>query len=418
MLQRQKRTEKIARAMQETRKGTSLRRAAKMFGIANSTLGDYLRPYIGKEIPFDALFAKNLLSKTYSFTTFSNEQENQLITECNQLARLGYPYSAAQVIEVAQNEVMLAGSNKAGTKLPTIEWFYKGFMKRHPDFNTHRPKTKDKYVLDDETITTYFIELDKAMSEAGVKDRPLHIWNLDETGVILDPTTTSSKVVSYKHGITAGKSPDTTLISAASAIGEILPPYFVYKGLRASQTMQANTPEGTVFKGSESGWPNSLNAKDFITNHFCQHVTRRPILLLYDGYNTHFPTSLIEEAKQQDIHLFVLPPHSKHCVFERLKQQLAVDINMWASEHPMQVLQKEELPALMCTSRNTSLTVDAIVYGFRKSGVFDSRDLPLMYVLREAAAAAEISSTDGITEANKKTQKSSAKMRRNVVPYI
>ena len=49
-----------------------------------------------------------------------------------------------------------------------------------------------------------------------------------------------------------------------------------------------------------------------MNTHFSQHVTTRPILLLYDGHTSHYTAQVIAEAKEQGIYLFALPPHTSH----------------------------------------------------------------------------------------------------------
>ena len=125
------------------------------------------------------------------------------------------------------------------------------------------------------------------MQIVGCTDTPVDIWNLDETGVSLDhnPPKIYTCLKDKVFSITAGKSPTTTLVSAVNAIGECLPPFFIFKGVRVTEEMKTGILDGTEFRGSETGWINSVIFIDFIVNHFAKHVKRRPCLLLYDGHS-------------------------------------------------------------------------------------------------------------------------------------
>ena len=51
----------------------------------------------------------------------------------------------------------------------------------------------------------------------------------------------------------------------------------------------------------------------WLTDHFIVNaVGVRPILLLMDGHGSHFQPDLIEFARQYDIILFCLSPHTTH----------------------------------------------------------------------------------------------------------
>jgi hypothetical protein len=45
---------------------------------------------------------------------------------------------------------------------------------------------------------------------------------------------------------------------------------------------------------------------------FCQGRSDDTILILCDGHRSHISVDLVEWAKQQNIVLFVLPPHTSH----------------------------------------------------------------------------------------------------------
>ena len=177
------------------------------------------------------------------------------------MGKIGYPYASWQVIDLAQNmAALMLDWSLPKSRLPTRSW-YKEFLQRHPDFKMGRPKKRELYKLQvtPETIHEYFNELQKTMDEANINAQPKKIWNLDETGVVLDHSAPRvlMKAKDKCEMVSCGKSPTTTLIAAVSAYGESLPPYIVHKGQRATDEMKEGTLEGTVFKGSDSGWSNS-----------------------------------------------------------------------------------------------------------------------------------------------------------------
>ncbi len=49
----------------------------------------------------------------------------------------------------------------------------------------------------------------------------------------------------------------------------------------------------------------------WFSNHFLQHaVISRPLLLMLDGHSSHYTLDLIQSAKDNDVVIFCLPPHT------------------------------------------------------------------------------------------------------------
>jgi hypothetical protein len=100
--------------------------------------------------------------------------------------------------------------------------------------------------------------------------------------------------------------------------------------------------EGSKFTILENGWVTCDIFLDFFKNHFLTNVTERPAILLYDGHATHIIAGIIKIARESNVHLFVLPPHSSHMLqpldvaaFSPFKQQLNSEIHNYlqSSEH-------------------------------------------------------------------------------------
>ena len=68
---------------------------------------------------------------------------------------------------------------------------------------------------------------------------------------------------------------------------------------------------------SENGWTDDFLCKEWFTKSFVPQATARntshkPILLIYDGHGSHDTLNLIELAREHNIILFCLPPHTTH----------------------------------------------------------------------------------------------------------
>ena len=74
-----------------------------------------------------------------------------------------------------------------------------------------------------------------------------------------------------------------------------------------------NEVPGTRFAVSDKGWIDQELFNFFLTEHFMANaVSHRPILLLLDGHSTHFELRSLQFAKENNIIIFCLPPHTTH----------------------------------------------------------------------------------------------------------
>lgn len=344
-------------------KNITIRGSARLHGIPESTLRRRLRDPRGENVNMGGP------------TIFTKSEETQLAQHCIEMAERGYGYTRWQIIEIARN----MSTAKEKNLTPTKHWFY-SFLGRFPQVKMVQPKKREKVRSDvtNLSISTYFTELKQILDTYNLLNQPAKIWNVDETGISLDHTP--PKVLSMRgcqpFSVTSGRSSTTTLIAAASALGQTIPSYVIYKGQRLTHELVSEGMEGSKFTTSPNGWVTSDIFLDFFANHFLQHVTERPLILLYDGHSTHITFDIIETARQSDVHLFVLPPHSSHLlqpldvsVFSQFKKHLNTEMHKYMHSNPTCVITRQLLPSMISRAYERSMSVSNIMAGFRKTGI-------------------------------------------------
>ena len=110
------------------------------------------------------------------------------------------------------------------------------------------------------------------------------------------------------------RSGTTTIISCGNASGTAMPPFFVSKGKQWNADLLKGKSPGAAAMMSDSGWCNSSIFKSYLEEHFMTYAQRprsedQKLLILYDGHKSHVCSPLIEWARDNNIILFVLPPH-------------------------------------------------------------------------------------------------------------
>ena len=112
--------------------------------------------------------------------------------------------------------------------------------------------------------------------------------------------------------------------------------------------------------------------------HFLKYVqsrdSSRPVLLLYDGHHSHISLSLIKWAQENNIILFVLPPHTSHILqlmdvgcfgpFETLYQQ---EVHKCMRQSVRRSVTRYDICSLVCKVYEKSLNPDNLRSSLKKN---------------------------------------------------
>ena len=146
----------------------------------------------------------------------------------------------------------------------------------------------------------------------------LNRWNVDETG--LTTLQTTQKVVAEKGSKHVGSAVSqergklVTLCCAANALGNTIPPFFVFPRVKTQQSWLLTAPPGSVATGhmSQIGWQN-IDTFLMWMQHFVKYAKPsaiQPLLLILDNCSSHVDLSVIDFAKEHHITLPSFPLHS------------------------------------------------------------------------------------------------------------
>jgi hypothetical protein len=130
---------------------------------------------------------------------------------------------------------------------------------------------------------------------------------------------------------------------------------------------------------SENGWTDDFLCKEWFKHSFIpqattQNASGKPILLIYDGHGSHEKLELIRLAREHNIILFCLPPHTTHKLqpldvgvfgpFQRAWSERCDEIvEDTGEEMPREDFVKEYMGV-----RNKTFKSTTIISAFRKSG--------------------------------------------------
>ena len=201
----------------------------------------------------------------------------------------------------------------------TNGWFA-SFISRHPEMSLQKgdctAQTRKSAVDNRHAIEQYFADLKECLENDDLMDKPSQIYNFDEVGVPLDHrpphviVKKGQKKVRYRS---SGNKNQVTVVACINAAGSAMPRYVIFDAKNLNIDWTEGEMPGTTYGLSSNGW---IDMKLFylrFTKHFLQHaVSARPLLLLMDGHSSHYCPETIRYARQHDIILFTLQPHTTH----------------------------------------------------------------------------------------------------------
>ena len=105
-----------------------------------------------------------------------------------------------------------------------------------------------------------------------------------------------------------------------------------------------------------------------LDNHFyCYYI---------DGNSSHFESVSVELAKEQNVIIFCLPPHTTHrsqpldsCVFGLLKKAWTEVYHTYQQDNPGAVITKYSFTPLFAKVWSQSFTPNNLISGFKKCGI-------------------------------------------------
>lgn len=135
---------------------------------------------------------------------------------------------------------------------------------------------------------------------------------------------------------------------------------------------------GTYYGLSEKGWIDHELFKGWLGRHFYTHVVAGcPLLLLLDGHSSHYEPESLRCAKENDVIMFALPPHSSHdsqpldlSVFGPLKTHWEDVCHGFMQQHPGRLVTKYSFSELFAKAWVRAVTPANVIAGFQKAGIY------------------------------------------------
>ncbi|KAJ8041608.1 Jerky protein-like-like [Holothuria leucospilota] len=344
----------MKKALQDVENGSPIATAARENGVPRKTLSDRVH----KKVAVDAkLGAECKLSKD------SEEMLNQYI---QYMAHRAFPLTVNQILMFAWTIDKASGSNKFGENGPSYHW-WRGFKARHPDLRLRRPDPLDRSRAVNSTVNNlreYFSLLKEVLTKYHLDDKPDRIFNCDES--IIDLNKSAQRVViprrqKHAHSRQVGITQHISIHCCVSASGSVMPPYIIFSKGFPGGSYAKDGPDGALYGKSDSGFMDEelfLNwfEKIFLTKCPQNRSEDDPVLLLMDGHVSHCSAPLIQKAKEENVILFALVPHTTHicqpldvAVYKSLKVHISKMIKIGQALRGDLWIAKKDVPRIIKT---------------------------------------------------------------------
>ncbi|CAM1331982.1 Uncharacterised protein r2_g4084 [Pycnogonum litorale] len=299
-----------------------IRATAKEFEINYRTLARYCQKMSQDEIEGTNVIPSTSVGYLPNRRIFNEFQEKQLTEYIEKASDIYHGLSPKEVRKLAfqyADSCDVKISNAwCSNKCATSDWFT-CFLQRHPSLSIRKPESTNlarASSFNKTNVGKFFENL--AIIFERCRFDPGDIWNMDETGVT---TVQKPDKVVARRGFkqvgaitSAERGTLVTVACAVSAIGNTIPPYFVFPRVHFRDHFLTEAPVGSQGTANASGWMKEETFEDFL-KHFVKYSKcskEKPCLLILDNHSSHLSIDGLDFAKRSGITMLSFPPHCSH----------------------------------------------------------------------------------------------------------
>lgn len=293
----------------------SVREAAIRFNVPKSSLQDRIACIRqGQECALEPKLGRFTSTFTPNFESMMAEHVKELDDRLMGLSKKEFLKLAFDLAEHLHIEHRFNRTNQSAGNA-----FYKSFMKRFPQLSLRLPESTSlmRCVGFNKPQVMLFFEKLRFLKEKFAFP-PSRMYNADETGI--SSVHHNPKVLSTKGKKQVGKltsaerGRNITVMFCMNPTGHFIPPLFIFPRVRMNERLMIGAPDDAIAVAQPNGWMDSHTFLRWL-QHFERHVhpsKENPVLLILDGHASHKDLSVLNFAREHNIHMLSTPPHTTH----------------------------------------------------------------------------------------------------------
>lgn len=375
-----------AAAYEDVKQGTSLRVASERHGVNRMSLWRYLRK---RDKANEDEVTGSTITMGYAAhnKVFTSDQENILSKYLTRCADIYFGLPPKEVRKLAFQLTVKYNLKQPATWLENEmageEWF-RSFMRRNPELSVRAAQATSlarATSFNKTNVEAFYDNLQIVLDRHHYE--PQNIYNVDETGVttVQKPDKVVARRGTRQVGAVTSAERGTlvTLAFAANALGNVIPPLFIFPRVRYHDHYVRDGPVGSIGTANPSGWMQDATFLVFL-EHFKKHTNASPtnrVLLVLDNHSSHVHINTLDFCKENGITLLSFPPHCSHklqpldrSVFGPLKKAINSACDAWMRTNAGKTMTIYDIPGIIRTATPLAFTQDNIQAGFSKTGIY------------------------------------------------
>lgn len=316
------------------------------------------------------------------------KEEKALTDHVIQSAKMFHGLTKQQIKELAysfaKNKGKSIPSSWECNKAAGEDWL-KGFRHRGNRISLRQPEATSiarAMGFNPTTVKSFFDNIKQLFAEKGVIP-PQNIWNLDETGI---STVQKPRHVLAEKGCkqigritSAERGTTVTMCACVNAIGNSIPPAFIFPRVFFKQDMLIGAPEQSLGLSTKTGWMNSELFLQ-VLGHFVKFMKVSkdcPGLLFMDNHGSHVSLDVINLARENGLSIITFPPHCSHklqpldvSIYGPFKRFYASYCDSWMTGHPGSSISIHKVCRMAGQAYIRAFTMENIVSSFRATGIY------------------------------------------------
>ena len=243
--------ESMLAAVHLVQQGMSIRKAATEKGVNYKTLSQCVKVKTTGGTLDDASFGY-----VKARQVFSDVQEANIVQYVIHASRIFHGLTTTELRRFAHDLATANGTRRPPSwekhKMAGVDWAH-SFMKRHPDLAIRSPEPTSIQRMtnfNQHNVNMFFNNLEDALSRGFGPDA---VWNIDETGVttVQRPCKVTAQKGAKQVGSAVSQERGTlvTVCCGINALGNHIPPYFVFPRVNVQQHWQLTAPPGSAIAG-------------------------------------------------------------------------------------------------------------------------------------------------------------------------
>lgn len=189
----------------------------------------------------------------------TDDEEEEVVAFVIGSGSIGYPKTVKEILAVVQRILSARGIERS----VTYGW-WESFRKRHPNLSLRTPAALSRpraMASNCVVLDHYFDMLEETLSENNLIEHPSQIFNMDETGMPLNPKppkTVHAKGEKNPHSVCGDTKAQITVVGCVSAAGQCLPPMIIWDRKNLKREYTVGEIHGTIYGLSSKGWMDQI----------------------------------------------------------------------------------------------------------------------------------------------------------------